>query len=299
MAIKGAWSRSKCTARLLLPYIAAGLIPAKAENRWRIPSGETEPAPNPGEFIVFLSFLDRGLSFPTSLFFRRLLAFYNISISDLGPHSIQQIAIFVAFCESYLGCPPYFPLWLSIFHGRASREGKGEDSPLIASGGITFQVQGGEGFIDLELPKKAQSEWRKFWFYMKEATPEGELAIPEHSPERSQPCRLWVKKLPKEQAQIVKEMRARLRSLKIAGLSTVNLYNCWLARRLAPLRSRSHWMYQYTGQNDSTRSTASEWDEAEYKKALGKITEAGFTSYAEGLQPYEPEENPAPTVSCL
>jgi hypothetical protein len=49
-------------------------------------------------------------------------------------HSIQQIAIFVAFCESYLGCEPYFPLWLTLFHGRRSR--KGETMPAL--GNIIF-----------------------------------------------------------------------------------------------------------------------------------------------------------------
>jgi hypothetical protein len=27
----------------------------------------------------------------------------------------------VTLCEGYLGCPPYFPPWLSIFHRRAKR----------------------------------------------------------------------------------------------------------------------------------------------------------------------------------
>ena len=92
MAIKGAWVKSKLKAEDLLPYIAQGVIPERKRNRWRVPSDEEIPTPNPGEFVVFLSFLDRGLSFPTSHFFRRLLAYYGINISDLGPHSIQQIS---------------------------------------------------------------------------------------------------------------------------------------------------------------------------------------------------------------
>src|SRR3954467_15599796 len=37
------------------------------------------------------------------------------------------------------GDPPYFPLWLAMFHGRAQRE-RGEDGELIPYGGITFQM---------------------------------------------------------------------------------------------------------------------------------------------------------------
>jgi hypothetical protein len=111
MAITGAWSHSTCTASTLLPYVASGVIPKNGKlTRWRILGKEREPAPEPGEFIVFVSFLDRGLAFPTSQFFRQLLAFYGIKISDLGPHSLQQISFFVTLCEGYLGCPAYFPL---------------------------------------------------------------------------------------------------------------------------------------------------------------------------------------------
>jgi hypothetical protein len=32
----------------------------------------------------------------------------------------------------------------------------------VLVGGITFQVKPGEAFIDMALPKKAQSQWRKY-----------------------------------------------------------------------------------------------------------------------------------------
>jgi hypothetical protein len=99
-----------------MPYISAGVIPEKGKNRWRIPGKEAAPEPGKDEFVVFLSFLDGGLAFPTSSYFHHFLSFYRIKISDLGPHSIQQISFFVTLYEGYLGCPPYFPLWLSIFH---------------------------------------------------------------------------------------------------------------------------------------------------------------------------------------
>jgi hypothetical protein len=73
-----------------------------------------------------MSFLDRSFTVPTSAFMRQFLAFYNIKILDLGPHIAQYISLFVARCECYLGCPPYFPLWLSIFHGRAAQMSKSD-----------------------------------------------------------------------------------------------------------------------------------------------------------------------------
>ena len=105
-----------CTEALLKSYQTAGLL---EKGRYRVsPATEGAPCPKSGELIVFTSQLERGLALPTSKFFRQFLAFYVIKPSDLGPHSIEQIAVFVAFCECYLGCEPYFPLWQHLFHGR-------------------------------------------------------------------------------------------------------------------------------------------------------------------------------------
>ena len=57
-------------------------------------------------------------------------------------------------------------------------------------------------------------------------------------------------------------------------------------------------MYQYQGLNDPTRLNATEWDEAEYVKALGKITTATFTLFDEELQPFSPDK-PGPMVSFI
>jgi hypothetical protein len=105
-----------------------------------------------------------------------------------------------------------------------------------------------------------------------------------------------VRSLPREQEEVVKEMRAKIRELKDSGHSAVNLYNCWLARRLVPLWSRDHYMWEYTGQNDCTRVTAAEWTEAEYRKMLAKITTAAFTSFDAEMQPFSTEK-PAPKVN--
>src|SRR3954470_18763890 len=83
------WGRSKCTRALLASFEEAGILCA---GRWRIPAaGEVTPNPREREFICFTSHLERGLGFPTSLFFRRFCAYYGIQPSDLGPHSIEQL----------------------------------------------------------------------------------------------------------------------------------------------------------------------------------------------------------------
>ena len=79
-------------------------------------------------------------------------------------------------------------------------------------------------------------------------TSEGELAIPQYSPEPSTPRRLSIRSLPPKKTSIVKAMRARIKN----GRSS---------------------------QNDPTRSTTVVWDVAEYTMVPGKIAAATFTSF--------------------
>jgi hypothetical protein len=80
----------------------------------------------------------------------------------------------------------------------------------------------------LGLPKKATTDWRKYWFYVKEVTPEGEVKMLEYSMEPSVPQSLKVKALPEGQYALVGQMLERILQLDKEGLNLVNLYNYWL-----------------------------------------------------------------------
>ena len=55
-----------------------GVLPLASEGRWHNATVDPRPWPSPGEFVAFLAFLERGLGFPMSEFFRRLLDFYGL-----------------------------------------------------------------------------------------------------------------------------------------------------------------------------------------------------------------------------
>jgi hypothetical protein len=121
--------------------------------------------------------------------------------------------------------------------------------------------------------------------------------MPEFSMEPRVPRFLRVKALPERQYALVGQMLERILQLKREGLRPVNLYNCWLQRRLVPLQRRAHPMWKYTGASDPTRSTRTEWDKAESTAALRKILTVPFNSLDEGVPPYTPSGTLAPTVS--
>src|SRR3954451_14314814 len=101
-------------------------------------------------------------------------------------------------------------------------------------------MQGGkrleDSVIKVELPGKAKNSWRRDWFYYREETPAGEVAIPPYTSEPSRPRRLGVKKLPEDLRAVVDLMLARLCELKKEELKPINVYNCWMGRFLPPLK---------------------------------------------------------------
>ena len=70
VASKGEWAKSKVSAATLEEWATAGALPDGSTGAWRATTGDERPRTREGEFVVFTSFLDRGLAFPSSEFFR-------------------------------------------------------------------------------------------------------------------------------------------------------------------------------------------------------------------------------------
>jgi hypothetical protein len=125
---------------MLLPYVAMGAIPARRE----------EPMEDPGKVDgvgTREGRVRRVHEFPRS---RTRLSHFSLPApilgllrdQDLGSWPTQRPTdcLLHGTVRGYLGCPPYFPLWLAIFHGRAARVSEEDGGQLLESGGITFQV---------------------------------------------------------------------------------------------------------------------------------------------------------------
>jgi hypothetical protein len=74
------------------------------------PSTERIPKPPSGYWVMFLTFLLHGISFPAHEFLRELLFVYGVQLHQLTPNSILHIACFVTLCESFLGIEPHWIL---------------------------------------------------------------------------------------------------------------------------------------------------------------------------------------------
>jgi hypothetical protein len=69
----------------------------------------------PGEFIFFAVYALAGLVLPLSSFFLTLLEYYGLQLQHLSPNSITLVAIFVHFCEMFVGVRPLVWLFRRFF----------------------------------------------------------------------------------------------------------------------------------------------------------------------------------------
>jgi hypothetical protein len=67
------------------------------------------------EIPMFARFAERGLALPASDFFKGLLGYYRVEYLNLNPNGIFHTAVFVHFCEAFLGIKPHWILFRKFF----------------------------------------------------------------------------------------------------------------------------------------------------------------------------------------
>ena len=113
--LQGRWMPSFVTEEDVLKLREAKHLSYEISDR--LPAqGQAVPAPEPVEFVVFVSHLRRGLGFSTDPFVRGLMFYYGLDFHDLAPDSILHISSFIVVCEAFLRITPHFGLWLKTFN---------------------------------------------------------------------------------------------------------------------------------------------------------------------------------------
>ncbi|KAK1626742.1 hypothetical protein QYE76_001057 [Lolium multiflorum] len=84
----------------------------------RIPDGELEPAPNPGEVVVFTAHFERGFGLPASDFFRRFLDFYELQPHHLPGNAVFYLSSFISFIEGFVGLLPTIETFARFYNLR-------------------------------------------------------------------------------------------------------------------------------------------------------------------------------------
>jgi hypothetical protein len=116
------WKKSKAKTEDLLALLNSGFLREKEVDMWRAAAGDSYPMEkNPDEISMFKWFVERGLAFPASNFFKGLLEYYGIEYLNLNPNGIFHTSVFVHFCEAFLGIKPHWVLFQKFFRVKPYR----------------------------------------------------------------------------------------------------------------------------------------------------------------------------------
>jgi hypothetical protein len=154
--------------------ISEGLLQEKSLFNWRPSSRQLLPMENVEEIVLFYHFSERGLALPNCSFFRGLLYFYGLELHHLNPNSICHIAIFIHFCEAFLGIEPHWDPFRFLF--RVKPQPTSKNPSIIGGAGVQLRQQAGDRYLSYKFPSNIP-RWKSHWFYIGNHVPQ----LPERS----------------------------------------------------------------------------------------------------------------------
>ncbi|KAK1664419.1 hypothetical protein QYE76_052578 [Lolium multiflorum] len=243
---KGKWWPCFTTEIELRNLEAEGFI---KPGSWRRVSGELNPAPEAGEWVVTKALIERGFSFPPSDFFSEIPKTYELQPHHIAPNSILAINNHVVLCEGHLRITPDLPLFQYYFS--VKKEKVSQTSTLATCGGVTFKLRPGRTYPHTDRHESVRY-WSGNFFYLKDVSdPASSKVLPDFKDET--PAWTQCPHL-SESPQLTRAVR-RIHKLTDEGLSGKDLTMSWFTKRIQPLQHRDRLLFQYTGREDNMRAS--------------------------------------------
>jgi hypothetical protein len=144
------WKKSKAKTEDLLALPNSGFLREKEVDMWRAATGDPYPMEmNEDEILMFVRFAERGLSLPASNFFKGLMGYYGIEYLNLNPNVIFHIAVFVHFCEAFLGIKPHWILFRKFF--RVRPQPSASNTRVVGGAGIQMREDAAKQYLSYKL----------------------------------------------------------------------------------------------------------------------------------------------------
>jgi hypothetical protein len=203
---------------------------------------------------------------PLSSFFLMLLEHYGLQLQHLSPHSITLVAIFVHFCEMFVGVR----LSVRLFRRFHVLRPLNKQPPHLNGYYFQHQTKGPSMYI-IALSPGRWEHWMEDWVLVQIDTHE-QLTLPttprvdwEHDPGL----------LP-----VFNPMLGRIRILAEGGLTSMMVMHDYVSKRITPLQERTRPVWLYTGVNDVTRlerGDGSMLGEEALTLVMGKLSPNSFS----------------------
>jgi hypothetical protein len=149
------WKKSKTKTEDLLALLNSGFIREKEMDSWRAAAEDEIP--------MFVRFAERGLALPASDFFKGLLGYYGVKYVNLNPNGIFHAAVFIHFCEAFLGIKPRWILFRKFF--RVKPQPSASNPRVVGGAGIQMREDAAEQYLSYKLIDSNQ-DWKARWFYV-------------------------------------------------------------------------------------------------------------------------------------
>jgi hypothetical protein len=206
------WKKSKAKTEDLLALLNSGFLREKEVDMWRAAAGDPYPMEKtPDEIPMFARFAEHGLSLPASDFFKSLMGYYGIEYLNLNPNGIFHTAVFIHFCEAFLGIKPHWVLFRKFF--RVKPQPSASNPWVVGGAGIQMREDAAEQYLSYKLIDSNQ-DWKAKWFYV--TNHHTELPKPSGKQPKHRPW--WNTELTMQEGIQLPELLARIKALREARL---------------------------------------------------------------------------------
>jgi hypothetical protein len=196
----------------LLALLNSGFIRKKEVDMWRAAARDPYPMEKAEDEIpMFARFVERGLALPASDFFKGLLGYYGVEYLNLNPNSIFHTAVFVHFCEAFLGIKPHWILFRKFFWVKPQPSAT---IPRVVGGDdIQLREDAAEQYLAYKLVD-SNTVWKTRWFYITNHHPR----LPKPSGRQPRHHEWWNTEPTMQERIQLPELLARIKVLREAGL---------------------------------------------------------------------------------
>jgi hypothetical protein len=213
------WKKSKAKTKNLLALLNSGFLREKEVDMWRAAAEDPYPMEkNEDEIPMFARF-------------KGLMGYYSIEYLNLNPNGIFHTAVFVYFCEAFLGMKPHWILFRKLF--RVKRQPSASNPRVVGGAGIQIREDAAEQYLSYKLIDSNQ-DWKAKLFYVTNHHP----GLPKPSGKQPKHRPWWNTEPTMHEGIQLPELLAQIKVLREAGLRADHVAFSFMKRRVQPLMAR-------------------------------------------------------------
>jgi hypothetical protein len=192
------------------------------------------------------------------------MGYYGVEYLNLNPTDIFHTAVFVHFCEDFLGIKPHWILFRKFFWVKP--QPSASNPRVVGGAGIQMREDAAEKYLSYKLIDSNQ-DWKAKWFYITNHHP----GLPKPSGKQPKHRSWWNTEPTMQEGIQLPDLLAWIKVLREAGLRAEHVAFSFMKHRVQPLMARDTLGFEYTGDNDTSRMPGDKVDDDDIVDRLARI----------------------------